>query len=87
MKKSTLALVALLLTTPALADEAAKIEPQLVLAAADITPSAEQPSLSATDLGSFLDEQVKQAGDLLNAKITADLTAFINNSTALALNF
>ena len=83
MKKSSLVLIALLLTAPAFADD---VQP-LTLASADTSASVNLQATESSDLGARLDKEVKEVSDVLSAKIASDLAAKIAQEVVASVKF
>ena len=83
MKKSSLVLVALLLTAPVFANE---VQP-LTLASADTSASVNLQTTESSDLGARLDKEVKEVSDVLSAKIASDLAAKIAQEVVASVKF
>lgn len=83
MKKSSLVLVALLLTAPTFANE---VQP-LTLASADTSASVNLQATESSDLGARLDKEVKEVSDVLSAKIASDLAAQIAQEIVASVKF
>ena len=86
MKKSLIALAALLLVSPVFADEA-KSEQLLTLAAADISPVTATNIVTDDNLASDSDQEVKCFGRLLSAKIEANLPEQIAKHAVVNITF
>lgn len=84
MKKSSLTLIALLVTSSVFADPA---QQPLTLASADTSVSVNLQSSEATDLGARVDQEVKNVSDALSAKIDAELSAKIANEVVTSVKF
>lgn len=83
MKKSSLVLVALLLTAPVFAND---VQP-LTLASADTSASVNLQATESSDLGARLDKEVKEVSDVLSAKIASDLAAKIAQEVVASVKF
>ncbi len=86
MKKSSLALVALLLAAPVFADDV-KAEAPLTLASADTSVSTNLQASESADLGSRLDKEVKEFTSALSEKIDAELSATVAKQSVTSVKF
>jgi len=86
MKKSSLALVALLLAAPVFADDV-KAEAPLTLASADISASTNLQATESSDLGARLDKEVKEFTSALSEKIDAELSASVAKQGVTSVKF
>ena len=84
MKKSSLALVALLVAGSAFADQA---QQPLTLASADTSVSVNLQSSEAIDLGARVDQEVKNVSDALSAKFDSELSANIAKEVVANVKF
>ena len=86
MKKSSLALVALLLAAPVFADDV-KAEAPLTLASADTSVSTNLQASESADLGARLDKEVKEFTSALSEKIDAELSATVAKQSVTSVKF
>lgn len=86
MKKSSLALVALLIAAPVFADEV-KAEAPLTLASADTSVSTNLQAIESADLGARLDKEVKEFTKALSEKIDAELSAAVTEQGVTSVKF
>lgn len=86
MKKSSLALIALLLAAPVFADEV-KAEAPLTLASADTSVSTNLQATESADLGARLDKEVKEFTNALSDKIEAELSAAVAKQGVTSVKF
>jgi hypothetical protein len=88
MKKSSLVLVALLLTAPVFADEAKAVAEQpLTLASADTSASTNLNVVAADESAARLEQEAKTASDAVSAKIEAKLAKTIAKEVAVSVKF
>jgi len=84
MKKSSLTLVALLVASSVFADPA---QQPLTLASADTSVSVNLQSSEAADLGSRVDQEVKNVSDALSAKFDSELSVLIAKEVVANVKF
>jgi hypothetical protein len=88
MKKSSLVLVALLLTAPVFADEAVTVaEQQLTLASADTSASTNLKVVDADETAVRLEKEAKAASNSLSEKVEAELAETVAKAVAISVKF